>query len=311
MPIFLGFQKTAPQESAHLGLLHRAPLASGEAGTAQTVKVMRQLVDQAQADPQFVRFVVDIVRGVQAYNDLGEAEALYAWVQRNIRYTKDPVSKEKLYPPQELLKIRAGDCDDIAMLLGAMGLVLGYPARLATIGANADNPQDFSHVYVELEVPPGSGLWLPLDAARPGAQFGVEPPFYFRKKVWSLTDSSTQELNGDNRGGCCAPPGLAGYPRALGLDSTSAALLEQSLQEIPQILAVTSGQASNVTTPAGNIVTGSPYASFATPYTPGATIPAAGYGSAVAVQSTGAFSSPFVWLAIGAFALFALHGRGR
>lgn len=309
MPIFLGHQRSARQGNPALGLISRAPLLSGEGGTAQTVAVMRQLVDQAQADPQFVRFVVDLVRGVQAYDDMGEAEAIYRWVQTNIRYTKDPVSKEKLYPPQELLKIRAGDCDDISMLLGAMGLVLGYPARLATIGANPNSPQEFSHVYVELEVPPGSGEWLPLDAARPGAQFGIEPPFYFRKKVWSLTDNSSQDLDGCNCGGTCGAPGLAGYPRMLG-DANSDALLEQSLQEIPQILAITSGQSSSMSNPAGMLATG-PYASFATPYTPGATVLPAGYGSTASVAATGAFASIWPWLAVGALALMAFSGKGR
>lgn len=308
MPIFLGHPSIARQGNPALGLISRAPLLSGEAGTAQTVAVMRQLVDQAQADPQFVRFVVDLVRGVQAYDDMGEAEAIYRWVQTNIRYTKDPVSKEKLYPPQELLKIRAGDCDDISMLLGAMGLVLGYPARLATIGANPNSPQEFSHVFVELEVPPGSGQWLPLDAARPGAQFGIEPPFYFRKKVWSLTDSSSQDLSGCNCGGRCGSPGLAGYPRMLG-DANSDALLAQSITEIPAIMAVAEGQSTSFNPQTGQVSVG-PYASFVTPYTPGATVPAAGYGSSASVAATGAFASIWPWLAVGAVALMAFS-KGR
>jgi hypothetical protein len=54
---------------------------------------MRQLVDQAVGDRNFVRSAIDIVRGVPAYNDLAEASAIYEWVKRNIRYTKDPGKK--------------------------------------------------------------------------------------------------------------------------------------------------------------------------------------------------------------------------
>src|SRR5271165_713849 len=162
--------------------MYRAPLLSGEGGTTQTIQVMRQLIDQAMSDANFVRFVVDLVRSVPAYDEMAEAQAVYNWVRSNIRYTKDPVTKEKLYPPQELLKIRAGDCDDISMLLGAMMIALGYPARLVTVAANPTDPNEFSHVYAEAEIPPGSGQWVALDAARPGARFGVEPPSYFRKR---------------------------------------------------------------------------------------------------------------------------------
>jgi len=105
---------------------YRAPLLNGEPGTAQTIALMRQLIDSALSDPSFIRFATDLVRSVQAFDDIGEAEALYNWVHRHIRFTEDPVTKEKLYPPQELLKIRAGDCDDISMLLGAFLLAVGY-----------------------------------------------------------------------------------------------------------------------------------------------------------------------------------------
>ena len=106
MPIAFG-----PVEYSPLGLMLAEPLQDGVQGTEQTVNLMRQLVDGALRDPAFVRLASDIVGRAPAFDDLAEAEALYNWVRDNIRFTKDPVTKEKLYPPQELLKIRAGDCD--------------------------------------------------------------------------------------------------------------------------------------------------------------------------------------------------------
>jgi hypothetical protein len=249
---------------------------------------MRQLVDQALADSNFVRKAIDIVRSVEAFDDFGEAEALYNWVKRNIRFTKDPITKEKLYPPQELLKIRAGDCDDIAMLLGAFLMAVGYNARLITVSANREAPQEFSHVYVEAEVPPGSSNWIPLDAARLNSSFGSEPPAYFRKKAWSLTDDSSQELAGGQLRGS-----LAGYPRmlqGLGDDEIDwGSVISQGLTEVPAIMSTAAGGSSSVATPAGTVSTApNPYGSFATPYTPGYGVPTAGYGSPVGatVQTT-------------------------
>jgi Transglutaminase-like superfamily len=256
---------------------YRTPLLNGEPGTAQTIRLMRQLIDHALADAQFVRLAIDIVRSVSAYDDLGEAEALYNWVKRNIRFTKDPVTKEKLYPPEELLKIKAGDCDDIAMLLGALLIAVGYPARLVTVSANPENPQEFSHVYVEGEVPPGSGNWIAMDAARLDSQFGIEPPTYFRKRAWSLTDDSYQDLSAGRLRGS-----LAGYTRPqLGDGVDYNTLLQMGLTEIPAIISTAGGGSSSVSTPQGSVQTApaNPWGSFLTPYSPGYGVPPAGYGA--------------------------------
>jgi hypothetical protein len=170
--------------------LYRVPLMGGDAGVSQTIDQMRSLVNEAIADPSILRIAKDIVRGVPAFDDTSEAEALYNWVRNNIRFTKDPVNKETLYPPSELLQIRAGDCDDISMLLGTLLMAIGYPARLMTVAANGD---EFSHVYVEGQI---NGQWIPMDPARSDSQFGVAPPSYTRARWWSLSDSSQGDLPG-------------------------------------------------------------------------------------------------------------------
>jgi hypothetical protein len=292
-PVFLGHQRPS------VGLGYRTPLLSGEAGTAQTIKLMRRLVDSALSDAPFVRRTRDIVSGVAAYDEAGEVQAVYNWVQRNIRFTKDPLTKETLFPPQELLKIKAGDCDDISMLIGAMLLALGYPARLITIAANAQDPDEFSHVYVEAELPPGSGNWIAADAARYGAQFGVAPPSHYRKRAWSLVDDNYQDLSGMTR-----MRGLAGYThvRGLGDDFSWGDIITQGLQETPQIIAAVQGQPSQLRNAYGSVQTG-PYSSFATPYTPGYAMPGAGYTASVS-------ATPWLWpVMIGLAAILLLKGR--
>jgi hypothetical protein len=261
---------------------YRTPLLGGEPGTAQTIQLMRQLVDDAQADANFVRTAIDIVRNVPAFDEMGEMRALFSWVKRNIRFTKDPVAKEKLYPPQELLNIQAGDCDDIAMLLGAFGLALGYPMRLVTVAANPDAPNEFSHVYVEGEVPPGSGQWVAMDAARAGASFGEEPPVYFRKRAWSLIDSGYQDLRG---------LGSYGWVRGMGdvTDFLDTGILQQTIAETPAIIAAATGRGSAT----------NPYGSFTTPYTPGYNIPPAGYSNSLPGVSAAGFSAMLPWILIG------------
>lgn len=301
VPIFIGPQSSVQQRSSAPGLGYRVPLLNGEQGTAQTIALMRQLVDQAVSDASFVRRAIDIVRGVAAFDEFGEVEALYAWVKRNIRYTKDPVTKEKLYPPQELLKVRAGDCDDISMLLGALLISIGYPARWITLSANAQHPEEFSHIYVEAEVPAGSSNWIPMDAARLDAEFGAEPPVYYRKRAWAITEDSYTDLNGAKR---AMPKFLSGVVSVPGLGQDGidwGAVLTQTIAEVPPIISAVQGQPSY-----GK----GPYGSFQTGYTPGYGIPPAGYSSPA---PSGVFSdisgNMWPWLALGAVVLLMARGR--
>lgn len=290
-------------------LIHRTPLLSGDAGIQQTIDVMRSLVDDASADPSIVRLATDIVKTVPAYQERAEAEAIYKWVRGNIRFTRDPLTKEKLYPPGELLKIRAGDCDDMATLIAALDFAVGIPARFVTVAGNRSYPQEFSHVYTEAEVPAGSGNWIPQDAARFESRFGSEPPRYFRKRAWNIADSTTQDLGRLGAYTEVQPLKYIGRRYGLGDDSSidTGAIISQSLQEIPAIISTIQGGGSAVQTPQGMVSTygNNPYGSFITPGTPGYGIPPAGYGYGATVSS----NSLLPWLIGGALLLFLARGR--
>jgi hypothetical protein len=315
MPIFTPF-------------VYREPLLAGEAGTAQTVAHMRELVDQALRDPALIRFATDLVRGAPAYDDAAEAQAIYDWVRGHIRFTKDPVGKEKLYPPAELLKIRAGDCDDISMLLATLVMAVGYPARLVTVSANGSAPDQFSHVYIEAEV---QGQWIPLDAARPEAIFGSEPPMYYRKRAWSLTDDSYEDLSGRGRSrsrqrGFFPKPALQPalhlgvYPRFRSLgqydgffsdggDGGDGGDGDGIASEIASIIPVATKGAATILQAAGGR---DPWVSFRSPYTQFS--PPAGYSAPRPVAVAAPFS--LAGIGMGTLALIALgaylaFGRGK
>lgn len=279
-------------------IFSRQPLLSGQAGTVQTIKLMRQLVDAALRDPSIIRLATDIVRHIPAFDDLSEVRGAYDWVKSNIRFTKDPVNKEKLYPPAELLKIRAGDCDDISMMLGTLVMALGYPARLITVSANSSSPDQFSHVYVEAQV---HGSWIPMDAARAGAEFGVEPPFYYRKRAWSLSDDSYSDLSG--LGNFPMTLGAPRYRRHLGDAAETSSMIATISNSEANLIRAYEGQPA------------SPWNSFQTPYTPGAA-PPAGYAvdpttGQLQLTATASASSPLIWIGLGAAVLLMMTMRGR
>jgi hypothetical protein len=296
-------------------------LLSGDAGVEQTINGMRGLVDEALRDPSIIRLAADIVRNVPAFDDVAEGEALYDWVRGNIRFTKDPVNKEKLYPPAELLKIRAGDCDDISMLLGTLLMAVGYPARLVTVAASRD-PEQFTHVYVEGEVPAGSGNWIPMDPARYDSQFGVAPPMVTRSRWWSLADASYGDLSGvQHSGSSVGISGLGNYPRyrsfvlsGLGSYGRVRTMGDDGSQPDSQMIAtVAQGTADIIRaaqgTPASpfDFSASGPWQSFQTAYSPYG-VPA-GYKTQQPSLSLTSTSNTGLWIALAIGALLLMGGR--
>jgi Transglutaminase-like superfamily len=293
-----------------LAPISRVPLMGGDSGVAQTIDQMRSLVNEALTDPSFLRQAKDIVKNVPAFDDVSEAQALYDWVRANIRFTKDPVDKETLYPPTELLQIRSGDCDDISMLLGALLMAIGYPARLMTVAANGD---EFSHVYVEGQV---NGQWIPMDPARSDSQFGVAPPSYTRARWWSLADSSQGDMpgtlghyrrfkshvSGYGRMGRHRTMAFIGAPSDGAMAAPASGQITSSTiatvdQGIADIIRAASGQPASPYSYASG-----PYASFQTVNSPG--LITAGYPAAATPGFAVTGSSN--WLLIAAFAIGAM-----
>jgi transglutaminase-like putative cysteine protease len=235
------------------------PLHQGDAGVEQTINLIRRLVDDGVKDPQVNETAIRILQnaGVNGFDRGAKLQALYAAVAANMLYVEDPVGpfgpKETVRSARRLLDLRAGDCDDFTILLASLAGTIGVPTRAVTIASDPSAPDEFSHIYPEAELAPG--LWVSLDAARPGAAYGVAPPLYFRKRVWCLSNPTFRDITGHR------PSSLNGYA-VLGQPDAVA----QDISAVGQSIA-------NVTAAAK----GSPWASFATPYTPIAA--PAGYGT--------------------------------
>lgn len=143
-------------------------IPKGYPGTQRTVAHMQRLIRAGARDFQLRQAAIDILlrKGVKAKDYLGEIKALFEWVQANIRYTKDPFRLEVLHSPRRMLELRAGDCDDMSILLGAMLEAIGHPVRLVLAGPDPLQPGLFTHVYLEAYL---RGRWIPLDPTMPYA----------------------------------------------------------------------------------------------------------------------------------------------
>jgi len=150
-------------------------LSGGFQGTDQTVALMSQLAmgPYGARSPKIQASAVKILKAAQvAPKDYtSEMVAIHNWVRDNIRYTRDVVGQETLYPPEYVMyQTQAGDCDDMSMLVAALCGSVGIPTRFKVIG---QTPGSYSHVYLEARP---QNDWIPLDPIMANKPAGWEAP---------------------------------------------------------------------------------------------------------------------------------------
>lgn len=171
--------------SPNLQVMTAHYLGDGDAGAHQTIDDMRSLVDRGLKDPRIYVLARDIVQGVPAYDSGGELRAVYDWVHRNIRFVQGVIGKQSLQSANATLDLAAGQCTDFSILLTALLMSIGYPVRFIAIATDPTAPDQLSHIYPEVNL---DGEWIPLDAARENAQFGVQPRRLYRREEYSILD---------------------------------------------------------------------------------------------------------------------------
>lgn len=150
----------------------------GFRGTIKTAALIARMIADGARDFVVRQTAIEILRrsGVPAKDRLGEARALFEWVQKNIRYTRDIWRVELLHSARRMLELRAGDCDDMTILLSALLLSTGHPVRLVLAGFHPTRPHAYSHIYPEVHV---GGRWIAVDATLSGP-IGSAPPVLWR-----------------------------------------------------------------------------------------------------------------------------------
>lgn len=151
----------------------------GKDGTLVTAWIIARMIRDGAKDFYVRQRAIQIFRAhrVPAKDRFGEICSLFDWVRQNIRYTRDIFRVELLHTARRMLELRAGDCDDMTILLGSMLLSTGHPVRLVLVGFRRHRPHLYSHIYPEVLV---HGRWLALDATMP-RPIGWAPPAIWRR----------------------------------------------------------------------------------------------------------------------------------
>jgi len=144
-------------------------IPDGKAGTIETLRIMRQIVNRDSADP-FVRKTAEaIVRDCRGHDFGCEVKALFTFVRDRITYRRDPLTTEYVQDSRRTLESGIGDCDCKVVLLCSLLQSLGHRTKFIVIGTDADN---FSHVYCAVYMR-GAG-WVALDPTNERASVGWE-----------------------------------------------------------------------------------------------------------------------------------------
>jgi transglutaminase-like putative cysteine protease len=158
-------------------VLYRVP--KGTPGTLVTARLIARLIRHGAKDFYVRQKAIQIFRAydVRPKDRFGEVYSLFDWVRRNVRYTRDIFRVELLHSARRMLELRAGDCDDMTILLGAMLMSTGHPVRLILAGFRPNKPHVYSHIYPEVNV---RGRWIAIDATMP-RPIGWAPPALWKR----------------------------------------------------------------------------------------------------------------------------------
>lgn len=150
------------------------------------VKTLRSIAESAGRDPRIRNLAMTIIRDVRDRDYPTQAAVLLSWVQANVRYVNEP--GEVLQDPMYTLRVKYGDCDDMALLLGAFYTAVGLPWRFVLSGTQRGQKirwiegdrfpsgAQFAHIYVTVGWPAfGPTTWAAAEPTIKGSPLGWEP----------------------------------------------------------------------------------------------------------------------------------------
>lgn len=157
-------------------------LPDGERGNRSTVDFMKKIAKEKCNHPLIRQTAIQIINKAktESHNHLDEAVAIGEYVQRNMKYMKDPVDQELLQDPVMIVEDMErgearGDCDDMSLVIATLLLSLGIRPWFKVVRWKKASGH-FNHIYVCVhEMNYGQKRqWLPIDAIVKDKPIGYE-----------------------------------------------------------------------------------------------------------------------------------------
>jgi transglutaminase-like putative cysteine protease len=161
--------------------------ASDDMPIEERVATIQKLVHKSVQDPEMRKLALKITSKCPERDGECEAQAIYDYVKRNVRYTGDvapikfpsgEVEGIDLYQSaRRTLEMGGGDCDDQSVVIATLLSLNGITARLRVMKERKDD--DWSHILPVAGLPKNFPTqWVALDTTLPGDKsFGEQVPF--------------------------------------------------------------------------------------------------------------------------------------
>jgi transglutaminase-like putative cysteine protease len=149
-------------------------LSAGDAGTLETLDIMRGLVHKSYEHPEVKEVAVKATAGCPPNSPPCFANKIFKYAKANMRYVPDINGVEEVTAPwihsKRILTLGGtyGDCDDFSVLQAAWLSSLGVPTRFAVI-ATPRNGGTYDHVRVEARI---LNRWVPMETTRRNSKLG-------------------------------------------------------------------------------------------------------------------------------------------
>lgn len=134
------------------------------------LKLLRKYAKEYGRDMRLRQFVINFVltpagATFPSRQWAQQQSAILKWIQTNVAYINEP--GELLQGPWHTLKVKSGDCDDMALLGAAMAESIMLPWRFVLAGRRAGRPTrwaegtpkpygtNFQHIYLDFGEPAG------------------------------------------------------------------------------------------------------------------------------------------------------------
>jgi len=161
-------------------------------GSPDTLQRMREQTWGPRGEQsQTVRFLTEqVTSGLRPKDYLGEILAIRNFALARVRYVNDPLHIERIKDPERMaweiatLGSTSADCDEIAQLIGTMGLQIGRNADFVVVGFGG--PGDFSHVFARLQEPK-TGQWIICDPVAGSDEGGMARRIQTHQ-IWPLDE---------------------------------------------------------------------------------------------------------------------------
>src|SRR6185295_5107690 len=180
-------------------------IGSGDTGILETVRLIKQKVREAQAQPlvkQTFRSILGGLAGSASQTQI--AKALTEWVVTHIRYQHDDdmswteqglqwininacprrfkqcEAVEMVSDAPQILKNRIADCDDMVLLMGSFLTMAQIQWCPVVVALDPSMRSEFSHIYLIANL---DGSYVPIDPVNRNQPFGWQAESYFRREV--------------------------------------------------------------------------------------------------------------------------------